>query len=312
MSPYEVGQSASFDLATAVRTLVAAGYVVTGSNNMPAHTEIKCQLQMAIGAEAKFLIALAPGRELSGSELQDIERTALSEHRALVIVSDSQRGSVVCWNDFLDALGGAIPSWRALDTEYPGWLRTAAINQLPVGCDGEAWRLFEDLVADGLEFIFGRKVRRLGGNQRGTAVSDIQAQLPDLGLLTVDAKASATGFCADWPSLRPLGEYLERQRGRQRGGGYEVVAAAFVSSGFRQEASALAELSLRFNAEYRAPVAFLTADSLADLVGMFRNNIPLRPAIRWRSMFAGGIVRAPNIGRDLECAREERYSVGEP
>ena len=128
------------------------------------------------------------------------------------------------WTEFLEVMGGAVPSWKALTDEYLEHLQKASKNEIPSGLTGEAWWIFESLVADGLEFCFGRRVNRLGGQRRGQRVSDMVAPLPDFSVVVVDAKASGPGFDANAGSLRALAEYVNKQKQRQQGGG-DVVAA---------------------------------------------------------------------------------------
>jgi hypothetical protein len=56
------------------------------------------------------------------------------------------------------------------------------------------WGIADDVLRDlyvrgKFEFVFGRRVRRMGGRRRGQAVSDLIAQTVS-GLLVIDAKAS--------------------------------------------------------------------------------------------------------------------------
>ena len=214
------------------------------------------------------------------------------------------------WQEFTEALGGAVPTWRALAESYPETLLTLSENRLPDGTAGEAWRLFEEAVADGLEFLFGRRVHRLGGGRRGSTVSDMVAQLPNLDLLVVDAKAAKDGFDAGWPAMRPLGEYLERQIHRQRGQN-RVIGAVVVSSRFLQDGDALRDLSLRFNAEFGATVAFMLAEVLVEAVHACRVVPRTRNALRWNQVFAGGLLESSRLAREIAQAVDERYGGAE-
>ena len=100
--------------------------------------------------------------------------------------------------------------------EFGQHLEAASKNELPAAMAGEPWRLFEDLVADGVEFCFGRRVNRLGAHKRGKKVSDMVAPLPDFNVIVIDAKATGTEFDASWPSLRALVEYVNKQKERQK------------------------------------------------------------------------------------------------
>jgi hypothetical protein len=294
-----------------VRTLLAAGYTVTGSHRQPRHIEILCHRTDILGATIPYLIAVADADELTLDEIADIKRSAESQACVPVIIARLTGEHGISWDDFTEALGGAIPSWQALSPEYSDALITAASNQLPHGTSGEAWLLFEDLVAYGLEFIFGRRVRRLGGRTRGRTVSDMQAQTPQEKVFVVDAKAAGgKGFDVTWPALRALVEYVLRQRNRQRGH-LDVSGALVLSSKFQQPDERLQELSNQFLGEAGVPVSFMEANVLSEIVNALRDRSDLRNAIRWSSILTGGRIKLGSFSRDLTAAQTERVRRGD-
>lgn len=294
----------------AVRTLLAAGFTIQGSHRQPRHIEIRCQRTDVLGATIPYLVALAQTDELTNDEVEDIQRSAEAQSRTLAIVAQSPGDHWIAWDDFTEALGGAVPSWQALGPTYISDLLIASKNELPAGTAGEAWLVFEDLVAYGLEFVFGRRVRRLGGRRRGRTVSDMQAQLPEEIVLVVDAKAAREGFDVTWPSLRALVEYVERQRTRQHGH-LEVFGALVVSSGFAQKDERLAELSRQFFGEARVPVSFLDVELLSRIVTVLRERPDMRNAIRWTSILTGGRIRLKAFEDEFSAAQAERIARGE-
>jgi len=198
----------------ATRTLLAAGYQIIGFQRLGTHFEVRCTITFRLGASLRFLFAFTRADHFSSVLVGDISHTAETQGFALVLVAASSAQGQISWQEFLKVMGGAVPSWRALQPNYESHLLTASRDQLPEGESGEAWLLFEDLVADGLEFLLGRKVGRYGGRRRGENVSDMIAALPDYNLLVVDAKASRAGFDAAWPALRPLVEYVKWRNNR--------------------------------------------------------------------------------------------------
>jgi len=138
---------------TAIRTLIVAGYSIQGCHRQPRHIEIQCERTDILGASIPYLIALTALDELSEEEIGDIRHSADIQDRILVIVARRPSETSLSWEDFTEALGGAVPSWKALSKEYHEALVTSAHNKLPKDAIGEAWLIFEDLVADGLEFI---------------------------------------------------------------------------------------------------------------------------------------------------------------
>jgi len=290
------------------RTLLAAGFEVSAAHRHPSHIAIEARRTDALGATLSYFIALSDDPELSRDECEAISREAARRSQTAVIVTpDPRQEGLWSLENFLAILGGAVPSWRALDASYAGLLQIASLNQKPPGTTGEPWFVFENLAADGLEFALGRRVRRLGGYRRGKPVSDMIGQLPDTSLLVIDAKAAKDGFDATPAALRPLGEYVTRQVGRQRGDS-RVYGALVVSSGYHQTAAQLAETSRFFHANCGAPVAFLTADVLSLAIAELRENPTLRIALRWRHLLAGGFVDGAAIHDEIEAASDERVT----
>lgn len=295
---------------TAIRTLIVAGYSIEGSHRQPRYIEILCKQTDILGASIPYLIAVTDLDELSEQEIDDIYHSAENQNRTPVIVTPISSERTISWEDFTEALGGAVPSWKALSPEYDQALITAAKNQLPSGeTEGEAWLIFEDLVGSGLEFIFGRRVRRLGGRLRGRPVSDMQTQMPTGDVLVVDTKASADGFNATWPELRPLVEYVKRQRVRQIGQ-VELFGALISSSDFKQKDSRLLELSLEFSAEAKVPLSFIDANVLATTINLFRKKPNIRNGIRWNQIFKGGRISLSVIKSEMHAVDDERVRNG--
>ena len=295
---------------TAIRTLIVAGYSIEGSHWQPRHIEILCKRTDILGASIPYLIAVTDVDEFSNEEIDDIHCSASNQDRIPVIVTPIPSERTISWEDFTEALGGAVPSWQALSPEYDQALVTAAKNQLPSGVTkGEAWLIFEDLAGSGLEFIFGRRVRRLGGRLRGQPVSDMQAQMPTGDVLVVDTKASTDGFDVTWPELRPLVEYVRHQRVRQSGQ-VELFGALILSSNFKQNDDRLSELSSRFFAEVRVPLSFIDADVLAATVNLFQKRPDVRNGIHWNQIFKGGRICLSMIRNEMHAVDNERVRDG--
>lgn len=292
-------------IRAATRTLVASGYEITGCRRQATHVEIECERVLLVGARCRLLIAISYRDAFAEADLDAVRREAERNGRSLALVAQEPSAQNVSWSEFLEALGGEVPSWRALSAEYPYYLLEAAQNRVPAGCSGEAWLLFENLVGDGLAFLFARRVRWLGGRTRGKPVSDMLAYTPDLKLLLVDAKAAGAGFDASLPELRPLGEYVRRQQTRQHGHA-PLYGAVVVSSKFKQAAQDLAKIHSGFFAEYQVPVSFLEAAALGLLVQCLRDQVPLRNAIRWGHLFSGRLLTSAVVETEVRDAARER------
>jgi hypothetical protein len=299
------------NVSVAVRTLLVSGYELdTAAERQPTHIEIRCKKLSVFGVGIPFLIAITEESRFASEEMEDIVRLSQSENRSPVFVGVESTESQLGWQEFLSTLGGAVPSWRAVSATYTNALLTTSRNLLPPDTVGEAWLIFEDLVCDGLEFIFGRRAHRLGGRRRGQRLSDIVAVLPSNDLIIVDAKAAENKFDANWPALRPLVEYAKKQQQRQQG--FNIVhSAAIVSSGFRQASSKLQDLSKDFLAETRIPLTFLSADTLAKTVTRVQGSVDIRAAISWNRLFAGGELVGEAFEREMTQASNERIRQSE-
>ena len=297
------------EISTITRTLLAAGFVITNARRNPHITEIYAEKVSIFGATIKYLFAFTDQEQFSPQQRQDIDRVAENEHRAAAYIGGLLTDNQLSWADFLDALGGEVPSWHALTDQYQNHLLLASQNRIPKGLRGEAWFIFEGLVADGLDFIVGRRVQRLGALQRGKRVSDMLVQIPEGHLIVVDAKAAEHGYDAAWPNLRALVEYVCLQKQRQRGNN-DVYSALIVSSRFDQQGPSLQDLSGQFFAATQVPLAFLAADTLGSAVTELRAQVDLRSAIRWKGIFAGGLVKLDSIKKEIQAAKMQRVPVG--
>lgn len=293
-------------VAIAVRTLLAAGFTITGSRTYPRYVEVTCVRLDVLGTTVPYLIALTNEAEFSVAEMEDVKYSAKARNMLPAFVASAPREGQMSWDEFYTTLGGEVPSWKALSKTYGELLTTASNNELPPGFSGEAWLLFETLVADGLELTLGRRVRRLGGKARGRTVSDLVAQLPDYSLLVVDAKATGGAFDVNKPNLRPLGEYVRRQVTRQSGRN-EVHSALVVSSRFAQDDKQLIVQCLDFQAEYGLPVCFLRAEALRTIVQTLSEVSSLRNTLRWHHIFRGGLVDPDIVQKEIRNILAERY-----
>ncbi len=291
---------------------MTAGFTITNSRRQPIHIEIHCERPDLFGSVVYYLIVICDADEPPLTDIPNIRKEAQQLGRMLVVVCKHGGPTWISWQDFLDSLGGAVPSWRALGTDYVTILLDSAANKLPANVTGEAWQIFEDAVSDGFEFVLGNRVNRLGGKRRGRRVSDMVAQTPDHHVLVLDAKASATPYNVSWNDLRPLIEYTKSQVTRQRGH-FEVHGAILVAKEFLQKPDRLTSLSGDFLAESKVPLTFLKAEYLGNLVNTLGKEPMLRTSIKWNQVFCrGGLLERRQISGELDSARAERYARGGP
>lgn len=300
------------DVRTISRTLTAAGYEITDARRQPRALVVECQRVDVFGVAVPYLIVVSDADRPPEDDEANLRRDAERDRRVLVLVARQAGAQWLSWAEFLEAMGGAVPNWRALAPSYRDVLRSAARNRQPPAYAGEPWRIHEEAVADGLEFIFGRRVRRLGGARRGRRVGDVVALTPDEHILVIDAKAADAPYDVGWPELRPLREYVEQQRARQRG--QVAVSGAVISAAdYQQDQTRLVELSTEFAASTRVALSFVETEALVTAVTMLSERPDLRNSILWSRVFCRpGRVTPEILEREVRAAAEERLAREPP
>lgn len=289
------------------RTLTAAGYQITNFRRQHNHGQWICDRVDQLGARVPYLIAVFDSDEPIEAELRLATQLADRTGRVLVVVAQGPGDSWVGAEEFLERLGGAVPTWRALGAEYPDVLRISSTNITPPGLSGEGWAVFESAVADGLEFIFGRRVRRLGGTRRGLRVSDMITKTPDENILVVDAKASGAKYDVGAPNLRPLVEYVKNQRTRQRGR-LEVGGALIVANSFEQAPERLRDIAAEFLADTKVPLAYLEVETLLHMITRCSAKPQSRNTLRWARLFCTvGLITASAFNTELAASDREMF-----
>jgi hypothetical protein len=289
------------------RTLIVAGFHIIDFIRHPSHGEYVCTHPDIFGMPIRYVIALYD-KAANKSDILNAKRIAERKGHIFIAVSKKATADCIKWSNFLEILGGAVPSWRALSDSYSDILISSSKNRVPKNSSGEAWQIFEEATADGFEFLFGHRVRRLGGRKRGEDLSDMITQTPDSIILLVEAKATKSRYNIGKPQIRPLIDYVKRQNVRQRG--CSVIGSVIViANEFRQKAKRLNALSGEFLAETRFPLAFLRVDDFLKMICQMKKNPTLRNSLRWSHIFcSGGLIRYNIFCHELKTANEERYS----
>jgi hypothetical protein len=270
-------------VGTFARTLTLSGYVITEFSRHEDHVLCRCSRIDTFGVPVRYLFALTDGTSYTKEIRDHIEHVGEHERRVTVLIARMEGDGICSWPDFVDALGGAVPTWRAVTDSYAADLNVLATNQLPAGYEGEAWFLFEEAVADGLEFLLGRRVTRLGGKQRGKDLPDSVALTHDRAIIVVDSKASSQPFSVNVTSLRPLQDYVQNQKLREQGA--PQAAGVLVAKSFKQDTSEVISEGNRFLSDAGVPLSLLTVETLLQMIGLARVNPTLRNGVSWKKVF---------------------------
>jgi hypothetical protein len=298
-------------VAVFAQTIMVAGFEIVDFDRFEHHAVCHCTRSDQFDCKIRYLFCITDRDSFPLEVIHEWEREANSTGSALVFVATQAAAGVLSWNQFVESLGGAVPSWRALSATYANDLHILSRNQLPAGVAGEAWFLFEQAVADGFEFILGRRVRRLGGLKRGKDVPDSICLTPDSAVLVLDAKASATEFSITKPELRPLEDYVRSQATKQTGQP-RLGAAILIAQRFLQEREKLVDECARFQADTSTPLCLLTVESLLQLVSLSADHPTMRNAVSWRQVFCRNGIANPKMLKDeLLRAKDVRMSRGD-
>lgn len=301
-----VGSNLKVQLDTLIRTLITAGFSVSSAQRLPQHIEIKCWKGDAFGLSISYLFVLTDEEEFPQNLIDLVRQSYATQGKSIVFIAQNPGENWLGWDEVLEIMGGAVPSWRALSEDYANSLLTTATNKLPEGVEGEAWQLFEYAVADGLEYVLGHKVRKFGGTRRGQRVSDMIAQTSDDTLLVIDAKASQEPYGITMSELRPLIEYVQTQVKRQKGS-IEVRSAVIVAKAFKQTTDTLIEVSQEFLSTTGVPLCCLTTEVLIEMVQHISKNPKLKNSIIWRKIFCrAGIVQIQTLKEEIKAASDQQ------
>lgn len=291
------------DIATFGRTLTVAGYQITDFDRRENYAYCHCDWLDPFGLTVRYLIALTDAQRFDPAERESLTREAQADNRTPLLIAGEPDTSVVAWRDFVQVLGGAVPSWRALTDSFASEIQVLAANQLPPGSSGQAWFLFEEAVCGGLEFLFGRRVRRLGGSFRGRDLPDAIAQSSDGAIVIVDAKASTSPFEVDLTTIRALRDYVERQGVAQRNG-MGPASALLVAADYKQGDTTLMDSCNRFLSDTRIPLALLRVTSLLAMIDLTRDVALLRNRIQWRRIFCrNGVIDETLLKTEIESVQ---------
>jgi hypothetical protein len=256
----------------------------------------------------KYVFCLIDLPQPLDDELRFVKRRAATEGLTLVLVAQDVGPDWLSWHEFLELLGGAVPQWRALTAEYGAMTLCLGGNELPANLTGEAWKLFEDAVADGFEFVLGRRVRRLGARVRGEPIADVLLRTPDDKIIVVDAKASKAPFSVGSDELRPIREYVNRQRQRQQGD-LPVNGALIVSNAFEQNEKRLIDVSNNLLSDIGVPLAFLETSTLIEMVTALSTGPYFRNKLRWAKVLCRvGRISGREFRQEYAATQDENVS----
>jgi hypothetical protein len=307
---------ANDEVATLIRTLLGAGFIVHNVQRKPTYLAITAKRFDEFGVAATYLFGYAGDQHISDGDCAALAKVAETHKAALVLtgsVSKPPKDAVVVSREaLLKKFGGAIPSLLALEPHYAAQLVVLAKNTVPPGLEGKADDLFELYVHSGLQFLLRGRVIRYGQERLFEVVPDGVILANSSPLMLYDCKAAKSGYEISRDSIRQFSDYVNSFRNRW--GAYlptPLHAFLVISSEF-QDKKVLQNRSNELYSECQVPLVCMTAECLKICVEEFTSKPHLRPAMDWRKVFVPPSVDISVIRQQIEARmRDEIFRPAE-
>jgi hypothetical protein len=297
------------ELPNLMRTLLAAGFDVVRVDRKPNYIAFTLERPDEFGIGIKYLLAYAGDGVMSDADIEGLKKPAVSESSSLVIVSGNTNiptdGAVVITKArFFGLVGGVVSSVLPLEPDYGAQLTVLAKNKLPTGLTGDPDDLFEAYVHAGLQFLLRGRVLRYGQNRRFEAVPDGLALIKGAPLILYDAKAAKDPYELSKTAIRQFSDYITQFHNRYEEHVRRVHAFAVVSGSF-QERNVLLERSNELYAACHVPLVCVTAESIAQMVGVFADRPVFRSIVDWNNIFAAPVLDFAKVKEVVDARKRD-------
>lgn len=294
------------NLSTAIRTLVAGGFVLVNVQRNPGYVLLHMDRPDEFGAAHHYCFALAEDNfqeaHVAGAKISADHRRA-----QLVLIGNGETSDVpsVEWNRFLNLFGGPVFTSTPFEPNFTDQLVQLGFNRLPEGMEGKPDDLYEAYARIALEFVLGTRVIRYGQDRLFEARPD-GIVLPYNGFAALyDAKAYAKGYEVTLDTIRQFCSYVEDFRNRYRPYLQQLSAFIVISSEFPHRSETLANRSRELFATCGVPLIFLKSETLGEIVVFLSTRSVARSAINWRRVFAEPIVTAESVQKEVEVLKRD-------
>lgn len=294
------------NLQVAIRTLTIGGFSLEKANRFPGYALIYMYRYDEFGVKQQYCFALFEN-EPEAEQIQAAEIAAKHNKAELVIIGSTPASEKpnVLWNRFLNLFGGPVYSYSPLESEFGDYLRQLSFNKLPTGLEGKPDDLFELYAHKALEFIFGCKVHRYGQERRFEARPDGVIIQDRIFSALYDAKAYSNGYDVTLDSIRQFSSYVTEFRSRYSQY-FELNAFIVISGSFPHSKETLEGRSRQFLSETSIPLAFLTAESVVQIIDLLSNFPSARRSINWRKIFVYPVVGPELVQAELQLLNKDK------
>lgn len=294
------------DLSTAIRTLVAGGFVLASVQRNPGYVLLHMDRPDEFGAVHRYCLALAE----DGFQEAHVAGAKISaEHRRaqLILIGHGETNDIpaVEWDRFLNLFGGPVLTSTPFEPHFRDRIIQLGYNQLPEGMEGKPDDLYEAHVRVALEFVLGTRVIRYGQDRLFEARPD-GIVLPYHGFSALyDTKAYAEGYEVTLDTLRQFRSYVEEFQERYHPHLQQLSAFIAISSKFPHRPDTLARRSRALLAECGVPLVFLTSETLSEVVAVLSAHSVARSAINWKRIFVEPIISLKDVQDEVEVVKRD-------
>lgn len=294
------------DLAIAIRTLVAGGFVLVNVQRNPGYVLLHMDRPDEFGAAHHYCLALA---EHDFQEAHVAAAKIAAEHRRaqLILIGHGETNDVptVEWDRFLNLFGGPVFTSTPFEPHFTERMIQLGYNQLPEGMEGKPDDLYEAYARIALEFVLGTRVIRYGQDRLFEARPD-GIVLPYHGFAALyDAKAYTDGYEVTLDTIRQFRTYVEEFQTRYRPYLQQLSAFIVISSDFPHQQETLVKRSRALFVACGVPLVFLTSETLGTIVTLMAARSVARSAINWRAIFANPIINVEDVENELKTIRRD-------
>jgi hypothetical protein len=294
------------DLQVAVRTLTIGGFTLDRANRAPGYALIYMHRYDEFGVKLEYCFALFE-KDPESEQIQSAKIAASHNKAELVVISTTiiPETPHVEWNRFLNLFGGPVYSYSPLEPEFGDYIRQLGSNKLPAGLEGKPDDLFELYTHKALEFIFGCKVHRYGQERRFEARPDGVILQDRMFSALYDTKAYSNGYDVTLDSIRQFNSYIIEFRNRYSQF-LELNTFIVISGSFPHSKGTLESRSRQLLSEVNVPMAFLTAESIVQIIDLLSNFPSARRSINWRKIFVNPVIEPDLVRVELQLIRKDK------
>ena len=293
-------------LASALRTLLVNGYVVTEVNRISQNAAIlSVEKRDRLGAVARSAILLAESPTNNVTEMLSTIARANNAQALVITTANISHKPVMTPERFYELLGGEIRSDRLMRDDLPDVLDTFGHNRTFAGFTGDPDDLLEDYVKEGLQFLLESRAHRYGKDRLFESLPDgLILARPSLNLY-FDAKAYEKGFHPSADDIKRFAAYVNEFNARYASYVGRLHSFLVVSGTFSGSEKALEEKANEFYSICSTKLCHITAKNFGLIIKLVREHSNTRSAINWVKIFSRLVIDPAAVAEELQRIKKD-------